>query len=105
MEDASRETESYSYGPIERVLGWTSGSVEQVLAGGEPTLAEVDDTERDDAEEQSSSGDEILRMIIQILRSRVGNDTKVRLIDRLIADEYQPGGAAQLSDGPRHVAG
>jgi transcriptional regulator with XRE-family HTH domain len=39
VEEASRETEPYNYGPIERVLDWAAGSIEAILAGGEPTLA------------------------------------------------------------------
>ena len=36
-ETGTRQTEAYNAGRIERVLGWAAGSIEAILAGGEPT--------------------------------------------------------------------
>ncbi|MFG2056645.1 helix-turn-helix domain-containing protein [Micromonospora sp. NPDC048930] len=36
-EKGTKRTAEYIYGPIERVLGWAPGSVDQILGGGEPT--------------------------------------------------------------------
>src|SRR5688572_10056200 len=38
LEKGDRETESYNYGPVERVLRWRAGSIESVLRGGTPTV-------------------------------------------------------------------
>lgn len=38
IEDASRDTETYNYGPVERVLDWAPGSIDDIVAGGESTL-------------------------------------------------------------------
>jgi transcriptional regulator with XRE-family HTH domain len=55
VESGTRETQVYNYGSIERVLQWTSGSVEAVLKGGEPTSRTIEPTvpelTADDAEE------------------------------------------------------
>jgi transcriptional regulator with XRE-family HTH domain len=40
LETGMRETESYNYGPVERVLRWRAGSVESVLRGGNPAILE-----------------------------------------------------------------
>lgn len=37
MERSGRRTEAYNYAGIERALAWEPGSVDQILAGGEPT--------------------------------------------------------------------
>jgi hypothetical protein len=38
LERAERTTEPYIYGRFERVLGWSPGSIERILAGGDPEL-------------------------------------------------------------------
>jgi hypothetical protein len=37
-ERATRQTEEYTYAGIERALQWVTGSVERILAGGEPGI-------------------------------------------------------------------
>lgn len=37
LEAATKETERYIYGPIERVLRWEPGSIDAIVGGGEPT--------------------------------------------------------------------
>lgn len=39
-ERATRALRQYNYSAVERALGWSPGSVEQILSGGEPTVAD-----------------------------------------------------------------
>lgn len=40
LEKGERETESYVFGPVERILRWRAGSIESALRGGTPTVVE-----------------------------------------------------------------
>lgn len=61
LEQASRETEAYIYARVERVLGWKLGSIEVVLAGGQP-LVETD-PERHANHRGRRSSDDLIRDI------------------------------------------
>lgn len=43
LEKGERETESYNYAGVERTLGWRLGSIDEILAGGDPELAEPEE--------------------------------------------------------------
>lgn len=46
VEEATRETAEYNYGPIERTLRWKLGSIDVILAGGDPVPEDAPDTTR-----------------------------------------------------------
>lgn len=89
IEDASRDTETYNYGPVERVLGWASGSIDDILDGGEPTLqiptsvaepemARPAETPTPQVEDEA---------IVKVMQSdKVPESEKPRIIAILIAD-------------------
>jgi hypothetical protein len=101
VEAGSRETQSYNYAPIERVLRWEPGSIEAVLAGGEATPVVVQGTARADlglvaaargvVDDARRDGPEaILAGIAEILSSRFGPAAKVAMIEDVMHRERAP---------------
>lgn len=41
LEQGTRDTESYTYGGVERALNWAPGSIDRILDGGEPVLLDA----------------------------------------------------------------
>lgn len=77
VEKASRDTEEYNYGPIERVLRWERGSVAAVLAGGDPVELPIPQGRRlpsveDIPPDVRGRGD--LREMLQWIRSQPWTD-------------------------------
>lgn len=106
MEAGSRETYLHNLGQVERVLGWMAGSMDLVLAGGEPTLLEEPrngGTAPDD--EQGSTADQVVQMIIEVLGTELSDTNKLRLIRKLIEDEYRPSGVQRVTERLRDNSG
>jgi transcriptional regulator with XRE-family HTH domain len=50
VEAGTRDTEAYTYGRMERVLRWAAGSIDEILAGGQATVAQESTQEPDAVE-------------------------------------------------------
>lgn len=80
VEEATRDTEVYNYGLIEKVLGWTPGSIDKVLNGRAPSIV-------DTHVEVSSEQDLDDEAIIKVMQSdRIPEDQKRRIVAILIED-------------------
>ena len=106
VEDGSRETEPYNYGLVEKVLGWAPGSIEAVLAGGEPTELDGYETPGStDSETAAGNADRVIAAIVEVLNSSISGSTKLRLIEGLIANDYRPARPVRSEDvGPGQAA-
>lgn len=86
-ERGTRQTEEYMYAGIERVLRWAPGSIDDIMAGGEPTIqqpAEATEPARP-AETPGPLPDD--EAIIKVMRSdRIPEDQKRRIVRILIDD-------------------
>jgi len=90
LEDGSRETLSYNYSTIERVLRWESGSIDAILAGGEATLI---DEPTPAPQPTRSNADMVIAMIVTALDfPGLDDHQRVRQIRGIIATDYRPAG-------------
>ena len=82
-----------SYRGIERVLGWSAGSAEAILAGGEPTPSGQESEPPSQQDDQTVMRDPL---VVRILSSPLPDDTKADLIHMVLqnrrrADEGSEG--------------
>jgi hypothetical protein len=83
VEDGTRETEDYKYGLIEVVLGWAPGSIADILAGGQPTLAEAATTTPTASEVHDEA-------IVRVMNSdRISEEQKRKIVAILIEDRQR----------------
>lgn len=85
--------EDYNHIKIERALQWEPGSVEAILAGGEPTLSEAPDL--DDQAKQ------ILRAAFDELSKEYGARHARKLINEVLAERRTSGLDDQWEEGER----
>lgn len=82
LEKGIRDTEDYMHVRIERVLGWAPGSIDTILAGGQPAPAVT--SGREPTETPPLPDDEA---IIKVMQSdRIPEDQKRRIVAILIED-------------------
>lgn len=86
VEKGTRETEEYNYASVERVLGWEPGSIDTVLAGGDPTVQQVvPDAPPPNQERLGPLPDD--DAIAAVMRSsRIPEEQKRRIVRILIED-------------------
>jgi transcriptional regulator with XRE-family HTH domain len=105
VEDGSRETEPYNFGPIERVLGWTDRSIDNVLAGGEPAL--IDDPPP--ISRNANDAEETLHQIAVFVRSKLPDSTVrvacLELIEIWEQDQVERSADEQPEPQPRSATG
>lgn len=84
---------------LERVLGWGTGSVTRILAGGEPLPRA--------GASSGSNADVVVRMIVEVLQTKISDYLKVRTIEGIIAKEYQEPATEipELGEGEQLAAG
>jgi hypothetical protein len=77
IEQGLRDTQEHNYGPVEQALGWAEGSIERILAGGQPAL---------EGEVPTSAMDlgALVRMLQEVLNSKFSSDSKVSMIRDLV---------------------
>jgi hypothetical protein len=80
-ESGTRDLREFNYAGIERALAWGSGSVDQILAGGDPaTLTRQD-------RQQALDADDLI--ISTIWQSSLPVDVKLRLVERTLEDRAE----------------
>lgn len=77
-EKGTKRTAEYIYGPMERVLGWAPGSVDQILAGGEPTELPEDQVRRPTPQPKRERDEEI---DIVLADDSLDNEMKMEIIE------------------------
>lgn len=90
VESGTRETEAYNYGVIQRVLGWAPGSVDAVLAGGEPTVLLNTNDQPAPAYDQKA----LVKAIVEVLGSRFSDATKLKMIQDIVLEYWPPSDGA-----------
>lgn len=91
---------------LEAALGWTAGSATAILDGGQPSAEPNDrNVATSVTDESGTSPEEIVRMVLSILRSHVSAETKVKLSEQLIIEEFQPADANVVDEHVRGVGG
>jgi len=80
LEQAARDTETYIHGRIEQVLGWSSGTIDNIRSG-QPNVLEVEHNGG-----ASPDLDELIRMLREVLGSRFGDATKISMIRDIVDD-------------------
>lgn len=87
-ESGTRRTSEHNWAGIERALGWRTGSIAEILQGGEPTLAD----------------DEPVDEEIELVRTdpKLTEDMRERII-RLIIERRERDKAAALDDTRRLI--
>lgn len=79
MERGTRRTEEYNYASIDRALRWAPGSVDRVLAGGEPEPQEPS---------RSIPQMDLVYEVRQVITLDVADHTKLELVQRVL-DLYE----------------
>lgn len=88
LERGSRQTEEYNYAGIERALKWASGSIDDIVAGGEPTVQQAAAAEPAPAGREPESMSPRSKAIIRVMQSeRVPEEEKPRIVAILLADQ------------------
>lgn len=87
-EKGTQRTAEYNYAGLERTLMWAQGSVDELLAGGEPT-------ELDELPADSPAGDRaVVLQIIEIMATDYRPETKLTMIEDVISRDFVPDEAA-----------
>lgn len=100
-EKGTKRTAEYLYGPIERVLGWAPGSVDEILAGGEPTeLPEEPAPRPQPRAEPKRERDEEIEIVLA--DDTLDNEMKMEIIE-LIYERRRAERAAAIKETRRMI--
>ncbi len=95
-EKGTKRTAEYIYGPIERVLGWAPGSVDQILTGGELTeLPEEQAWRPQPKPEPKRERDEEIELVLA--DDTLDNEMKMEIIE-LIYERRKAERAASIKE-------
>jgi transcriptional regulator with XRE-family HTH domain len=79
LENRTRRLQQYNYAGVERALGWESGSIESVLAGGVPTQTDSP------PQRAVTGGDELADEIERIRNLPISARARLSMIEALVA--------------------